>query len=100
MLFWMRLIVPRLRIDQLMAFSWKVLLPFAIVQVIANAIILAYGGPDWVLGIVSLALLVLLVGLVYVQMRSKAGSGTRTIRREPARRRMIRPSSSSCRWAV
>ncbi|MCZ6545366.1 MAG: NADH-quinone oxidoreductase subunit NuoH [Chloroflexi bacterium] len=89
MLFWMRLIVPRLRIDQLMAFSWKVLLPFAIVQVIANAIILAYGGPDWVLGIVSLALLVLLVGLVYVQMRSKAGSGTRTIRREPARPRMI-----------
>ena len=88
-LFWMRLIVPRLRIDQLMAFSWKVLLPFAIVQVIANAIILAYGGPDWVLGIVSLALLVLLVGLVYVQMRSKAGSGTRTIRREPARPRMI-----------
>ena len=89
MLFWMRLIVPRLRIDQLMAFSWKVLLPFAIVQVIANAIILAYGGPDWVLGIVSLALLVLLVGLVYVQMRSKAGSGTRTIRREPARPRML-----------
>jgi NADH-quinone oxidoreductase subunit H len=89
MLFWMRLIVPRLRIDQLMAFSWKVLLPFAIVQVIANAIILAYGGPDWVLGIVSLALLVLLVGLVYVQMRSKAGGGTRTIRLEPARPRMI-----------
>ena len=89
MLFWMRLIVPRLRIDQLMAFSWKVLLPFAIVQVIANAIILAYGGPDWVLGIVSLALLVLLVGLVYVQMRSKVGSGTRTIRREPARPRML-----------
>lgn len=89
MLFWMRLIVPRLRIDQLMGFSWKVLLPFSIVQVIANAIILAYGGPDWVLGIVSLALLVLLVGLVYVQMRSKAGGGTRTIRREPARPRMI-----------
>ena len=88
-LFWMRAMVPRLRIDQLMGFSWKVLLPFSIAQVIANAIILAYGGPDWLLGLVSLALLVLLVGLVYGQIRSRAGAGTRTIRRHPARPRMI-----------
>lgn len=88
-LFWSRAVMPRLRIDQLMAFSWKVLLPFAIVQVLANGIILAYGGDDWIVGLVSLALLVLLVSLVYVQMRLKAGAGTRTVRREPARPRLI-----------
>jgi NADH-quinone oxidoreductase subunit H len=88
-LFWMRAVIPRLRIDQLMAFSWKVLLPFSIVQIMANAIILSYHGADWIIGLVSLALLVLLVALVYVQMRLKAGTGTRTIRREPARPRML-----------
>ncbi len=88
-LFWSRAMFPRLRIDQLMAFSWKVLLPFAIVQVLADAIILSYGGGDWILGVVSAALLVLLAGLVYGQMRLKAGQAPRTIRREPARPRMI-----------
>ena len=88
-LFWMRAIVPRLRIDQLMAFSWKVLLPFALAQVLANAIILTYGGADWIVGLVSMAMLALLMGLVYGQMRLKAGAGTRTIRRRAARPRMI-----------
>ena len=70
-----------------MSFSWKVLLPFALAQVIANAIILSYGGADWILGVVSLALLVLLTGLMVAQMRSKTGS--RKVRLVPARPRMI-----------
>ena len=86
-LFWSRAALPRLRIDQLMSFSWKVLLPFALAQVLANAIILSYGGADWILGVVSLALLVLLVGLMAVQIRSKTGS--RQVRLVPARPRMI-----------
>lgn len=88
-LFWMRAMFPRLRIDQLMSFSWKVLLPYALVQVIVNAIILAYGGADWIVGLVSLALLVSLVALIYVQIRLKAGAEPRTIRRQPARPRLI-----------
>jgi NADH-quinone oxidoreductase subunit H len=88
-LFWMRAVFPRLRIDQLMAFSWKVLLPYALVQVLTNAIILAYGGADWIVGLVSLALLVSLVALIYVQTRLKAGAEPRTIRGIPARPRMI-----------
>ena len=94
-IFGTRALIPRLRIDQLMAFSWKVLLPFSIVQVLANAIILAYGGADWIVGLVSLALLVLLIGLIYVQMRMKAGAGTRTVRRQPARPRMITAQETS-----
>jgi hypothetical protein len=72
-----------------------VLRPFSIVQVIANAIIMSYGGADWILGLVSLALLVLLIALVSVQMRLKAGAGTTTIRREPARPRMITAQETS-----
>lgn len=84
-----RALFPRLRIDQLMAFSWKVLLPFAIVQVLANGIILAYGGADWVVGLVSFALLVALSGLVYYIMRRKQGEGTRTVQTTPATPRVI-----------
>ena len=84
-----RALFPRLRIDQLMAFSWKVLLPFAIVQVIANGIILAYGGADWVVGVVSFALLVALSGLIFYVMRRKQGEGTRTVQTTPATPRVI-----------
>ena len=85
-----RALFPRLRIDQLMSFSWKVLLPFSIVQVLANGIILAYGGPDWVVGLVSFALLLGLFGLVYGLMRTrKGGDTTRTIQTTPARPRVI-----------
>ena len=84
-----RALFPRLRIDQLMAFSWKVLLPFAIVQVLANGIILAYGGADWVVGLVSFALLVALGGLVFYLMNQKKGAGTRTVQTTPATPRVI-----------
>lgn len=85
-----RALFPRLRIDQLMSFSWKVLLPFSIVQVLANGIILAYGGPDWVVGLVSFALMLGLFGLVYGLMRTrKGGDTTRTIQTTPARPRVI-----------
>ena len=86
-LFWLRAMFPRLRIDQLMAFSWKVLLPFALLQVLANGIILAYGGADWIVALVSLALLVSLVALIYVLIRSKAGG--QSIHLEPARPRLV-----------
>ncbi len=84
-----RALFPRLRIDQLMAFSWKVLLPFAIVQVIANGIILAYGGADWIVGVVSFALLGALFGLIYHLMRQRKGEGARTVSTTPATPRVI-----------
>ena len=84
-----RALFPRLRIDQLMAFSWKVLLPFAIVQVIANGVILAYGGADWVVGVVSFGLLAALFGLIYQLMRQRKGEGARTVSTMPATPRVI-----------
>jgi NADH-quinone oxidoreductase subunit H len=39
---WISATFPRLRIDQLMAFCWKVLLPFGFLQIIINGIVLTY----------------------------------------------------------
>ena len=51
--FWVRASLPRLRIDQLMAFCWQVLLPFAFLQIIINGLVLVYEWPDWTLGVLS-----------------------------------------------
>jgi NADH-quinone oxidoreductase subunit H len=45
-IFWVRATVPRLRIDQLMNFSWKVLLPLAFAQILVNGLILVYDLPN------------------------------------------------------
>jgi NADH-quinone oxidoreductase subunit H len=42
MVMWISATFPRLRIDQLMNFCWKVLLPFGFLQIIINGIVLNY----------------------------------------------------------
>lgn len=49
LVFWVRASVPRLRIDQLMGYSWKVLLPLALAQVLVNGAVLVYDWPKQVL---------------------------------------------------
>jgi NADH-quinone oxidoreductase subunit H len=62
--FWVRSTFPRLRIDQLMSFSWKVLLPLSFVQIMVNGAILVYKPEKEVaqvlLGVTSL------IGLLFV----------------------------------
>ena len=43
---WMRASLPRLRIDQLMAFCWQILLPFCFLQIIINGLVLVYDWPE------------------------------------------------------
>jgi len=62
---WMRVSVPRLRIDQLMALCWQILLPFAFLQIIINGFVLVYDWPDWTLTILSGAAAIAMGTLIY-----------------------------------
>lgn len=70
--FWMRASLPRLRIDQLMAFCWQVLLPFAFLQIIINGLVLVYEWPDWTLGVLSGAAMAAAAYLTYRNGRKAA----------------------------
>jgi NADH-quinone oxidoreductase subunit H len=70
---WISATFPRLRIDQLMGFCWKVLLPFGFLQVIINGIVLSYldseVARDVVLFATSSALLVAMAYVIYLATR-------------------------------
>ncbi len=51
--FWIRATLPRLRIDQLMAYCWQILIPFAFLQIIINGASVVYDWPDWIMGALS-----------------------------------------------
>ena len=73
-IFWIRGTFPRLRIDQLMAFAWKVVVPMSFLTVVITAIYQFYNWPVWSLTLMSLGGL-LLVG--YVIYRKLAGPASR-----------------------
>jgi NADH-quinone oxidoreductase subunit H len=70
---WISATFPRLRIDQLMAFCWKLLLPFGFLQVIINGIVLTYRPSeelrDVLLFLTSSALVVAMSYVIYVATR-------------------------------
>jgi NADH-quinone oxidoreductase subunit H len=61
---WLRATLPRMRVDQLMSFAWKVLIPLSFIQVFVTGLILVYSPWGWGLwlGLTSGALL---AGLFY-----------------------------------
>lgn len=62
---WMRGSMPRLRVDQLMAYCWQILLPFSFLQIIINGLALAYGWDNWSLTIMSGAATVAFLFITY-----------------------------------
>ncbi len=72
-----RFSLPRLRIDQMMAFNWKYLTPLALVSLLVTAVLdkTLTGGPDWlrvgVLLFVNLALFILADRLVSVYNKGR-----------------------------
>ncbi|MBI2724391.1 MAG: NADH-quinone oxidoreductase subunit NuoH [Chloroflexi bacterium] len=42
---WVRASFPRMRVDQLMSYAWKVLIPFALLQIFLNGLVIVYDLP-------------------------------------------------------
>jgi NADH-quinone oxidoreductase subunit H len=66
---WVRFTFPRLRIDQLMSYCWKVLIPLAFLQIFMNGLVLVYKWPDGLLLPFSGAGLLLAGYIIYRSVR-------------------------------
>ena len=64
-IFWIRGTFPRLRIDQLMAFAWQVIVPLSLANIVITAVYLFYDWPWWSMTLMSLALTILVGYLIY-----------------------------------
>ncbi len=73
---WIRTTLPRIRIDQLMAFAWKFLFPLAIINLIITALqVLTWPTAlPWVVIIINLAIMAILV-LIWSKFFFKLGWG-------------------------
>ncbi|MBO55233.1 MAG: NADH-quinone oxidoreductase subunit NuoH [Dehalococcoidia bacterium] len=70
--FWVRGTFPRLRIDQLMAFAWKVMVPLAFYTIVITAIYLFYNLPPWTLTCMSLLGLLVVGYCIYQRVKGPA----------------------------
>ena len=70
--FWIRGTFPRLRIDQLMAFAWKVMVPLAFYTIVITAIYLFYNLPPWTLTCLSLLGLLVVSYFIYQRVKGPA----------------------------
>jgi NADH-quinone oxidoreductase subunit H len=66
---WVRTSLPRLRIDQLMSYAWKVLIPFSLVQIFLNGLVLVYDLPNIALFVTSGAGALAMMAVVYKSVR-------------------------------
>jgi NADH-quinone oxidoreductase subunit H len=82
-IFWLRGTLPRLRIDQLMAFGWQGLVPLSFLNFLMVAFALFYGWPNWVQTVLSLTTLVAASTFIYMKTASKKVRPT--VRLIPAR---------------
>ncbi len=78
---WIRFTFVRLRIDQLMSYCWKVLIPLAFLQVLLNGFVLVYGWPEGMLLLTSGAGLALAMYIIYRAVDTEP----RELRMVPAR---------------
>ena len=71
-IFWFRGTFPRMRIDQLMSFAWKVLIPLSFANVIFSSIVIFYDIPLLVLSIINILVTVLIGYVLYNKFTTPA----------------------------
>ena len=71
-IFWIRGTFPRLRIDQLMAFAWQVVVPLSFVNIVMTGVYLFYDWPWWSMSLMSLTLTVVVGYLLYRKLTGPA----------------------------
>ena len=82
-IFWLRGTLPRLRIDQLMAFGWQALVPLSFLNFVLVAFVLFYGWPAWVH--TALGLVMLAAAGIFIYTRSASEKARPRVRLVPAR---------------
>ena len=83
-IFWIRGTFPRLRIDQLMAFAWQVVVPLSFANIVITGIYMFYGWPWWSLSLMSLSLASLIGYLVYRHLSASAKKVAEVYKRRQA----------------
>ena len=71
-IFWFRATLPRFRIDQVMTFCWKFLIPISFLNIFVTGVYSFYDWPDWSMFLMSMAML--LSGAYIIRERQKRRS--------------------------
>ena len=96
-IFWIRGTFPRLRIDQLMAFAWKVMVPLSFLTIVITAIYQFYQWPSWTLTLMSSTGLVVVAYLIYRKLVGPANlvAEVRARQEAQAKERALRAQSGN-----
>ena len=94
-IFWIRGTFPRLRIDQLMAFAWKVMVPLSFFTILITAVYKFYQWPAWSLALMSAAGLVAVGYAIYRRMVGPANRVAQVRARQEALREARKASTQS-----
>ncbi len=79
-IFWMRATLPRLRIDQLMSFCWKFLIPLTFLNILVTGIYEFYGWPTWTMMLMSLSMIVGGSYIIWLRKKWLAAKRTEMVR--------------------
>ena len=94
-IFWIRGTFPRMRIDQLMAFAWKVMVPLSFFTILITAVYKFYEWPDWSLTLMSAAGLLAVGYAIYRRMVGPANRVAQVRARQEALREARSASTQS-----